>query len=45
MEIWSYFSEIPEQDFSELVGSIVDNKERINTTKSNTINMSQCSKC
>ena len=31
--------------FSKLFGSIVNTKERINTTKKNTSNTVQCSKC
>ena len=32
-------------DFFKLVASIVNNMERINTRKRNTINIVQCSKC
>ena len=39
MEVWSCFSNFPEQDFFKLVCSVVKNMERLNTGKRNTINI------
>ena len=39
MEVWPYFLEIQEYDFSKLFGLIVNTKEKISTTKKNAIHI------